>query len=99
MVAVRWLDLVDPTREEVLAALPVHVDPDVVEVLAAHPGDGREPRPIIEGHGAYAYVESLDTAYAEIEELEDSIDTWPASRVRARISDLRHDLLHSRRTV
>lgn len=163
--------MVDPTREEVLAALPVQVDPDVVEMLAAHPGDGREPRPVIEGHGAYAfgvlmaarplpeddrvsyqeidfvampgllvtvrktptsgapydvaglypaaeqdassgelvhrlvddvadtYLEALDAAYAEIEELEDSIDTWPASRVRTRISDLRHELLHSRRTV
>src|SRR3990172_7134516 len=47
--------MVDPTREEVLAALPVQVDPDVVEMLAAHPGDGREPRPVIEGHGAYAF--------------------------------------------
>lgn len=170
-MAARWLDLVDPTREEVLAALPVQVDPDVVEMLAAHPGDGREPRPVIEGHGAYVFgvlmaarplpqedrvayqeidlvampgllvtvrktpadgvpydaaglhpaaeqdastgelihrlvddvadthLEALDAAYAEIEELEDSIDVWPASRVRARISELRHELLHHRRTV
>ena len=170
-MAARWLDLVDPTREEVLAALPVQADPDVVEMLAAHPGDGREPRPVIEAHGAYVfgvllaaqpvldkdrvvyqevdlvalpellvtvrktpvsgapydvaglhpaaehdattgelvhrlvdgvgdtYLDALDAAYAEIEELEDSIDTWTASRVRMRISDLRHELLHSRRTV
>jgi len=170
-VAARWLDLVDPTHEEVLAALPAQVDPEVVELLAAHPGDGREPRPVLEGHGAYVfgvlmaarpvpeedrvsyqeidlvafpellvtvrktpaegspydaaglhpaadqdassgelvhrlvdgvadtYLEALDGAYAEIEELEDSIDTWPSSRVRGRISDLRHELLHSRRTV
>lgn len=170
-MAARWLDLVDPTREEVLAVLPAHVDPEVVELLAAHPGDGREPRPVIEGHGAYVfgvlmaarpspeedrvsyqevgfvaspdllvtvrktpfdgtpfdvagmhpaseqgastgalvhrlvddvadtYLVALDAAYAEIEELEDSIDVWPASRVRSRISDLRHELLHSRRTM
>lgn len=170
-MATRWLDLVDPTPDEVLAALPAHVDPEVIEVLAAHPGHGREPRPLIEGHGAYifgvlmaaqpfpeedrvsyqeidlvatprllvtvrktavdgipfdvaglqhaaeqdastgelvhrlvddvadTYVDALDTAYAEIEELEDSVDTWSASRVRARISDLRHELLHDRRTV
>jgi magnesium transporter len=54
-VATRWLDLVDPTREEVLGALPVHVDPDVVEMLAAPSGDLREPRPVIEGHGAYVF--------------------------------------------
>ncbi|MBA3433522.1 MAG: hypothetical protein H0U08_05470 [Actinobacteria bacterium] len=167
----RWLDLVDPTREELLAALPRQVDPEVVEALAAEVGDGREPRPLLEGHGAYVfgvlmaarpvpdenrisyqevdlvatpellvsvrktsrggppfdpaglhpaaeqgasagalvhrlvdevadtYFGSLDEVYAEIEELEDSIDTWPPSRVRERISDLRHELLHSRRTV
>ncbi|MGH3136796.1 MAG: magnesium transporter CorA family protein [Gaiellaceae bacterium] len=170
-MAARWLDLVDPTYDEVLGALPGHVDPEVIELLAAHPGDGRAPRPVIEGHGAYVfgvlmaakpvseedrivyqevdlvalpgllvtvrktpvdgspydvgglhpaaeqdastgelvhrlvddvadtYLEALDAAYAEIEELEDSIDTWPASRVRSRISGLRHEFLHSRRTV
>jgi magnesium transporter len=54
-VVVRWTDLVDPTREEVLAALPVHVDPEVVETLATPPSGGRDPRPVIEGHGAYVY--------------------------------------------
>ena len=170
-MAARWLDLVDPTPDEVLAALPVHVDPEVIEVLAAHPGHGREPRPLIEAHGAYifgvlmaarpfpeedrvsyqeidlvatpellvtvrktpgdgapievsglhhaaeqdastgelvhrlvddvaeTYLDALDAVYAEIEELEDSVDSWPASRVRARISDLRHELLQNRRTV
>jgi len=54
-VAARWLDLVDPTYDEVLGALPGHVDPEVIELLAAHPGDGRAPRPVIEGHGAYVF--------------------------------------------
>ena len=31
---VRWLDLVDPTRDELLATLPVPVDPEVIETLA-----------------------------------------------------------------
>jgi magnesium transporter len=170
-VSTRWLDLVDPTREELLSALPVHVDPEVVELLAARPSKGLEPRPLLEGHGAYvfgvlasayplpdenrvsyqevdlvatpellvtvrktppgdvpfdtaglhpaaeegapvgalvhrlvdevadSYLASLDAAYVEIEELEDSIDTWPTSRVRQRISELRHELLHGRRTA
>lgn len=170
-MAARWLDLVDPTSDEVLAVLPVHVDPEVVETLAARPAKGREPRPVIEGHGAYvfgvlmatrpvpqedrvsyqevdfiaspgllvtvrktpadgtpydpagvqpaatqaapvgelvyrlvddvadSYFGLLDAAYAEIEELEDEIDAWPASQVRSRISDLRHELLDGRRTV
>jgi Mg2+ and Co2+ transporter CorA len=171
-VSARWLDLVDPTREEVFATLPIQVDPEVVEALAAQPADGREPRPLLESHGAYvfgvllgarpvphedrvsyleidvvatpgvvvtvrktprdggepfdvsalhptaeqaegagelvyrlvdevaeSFLDSLDGAYAEIEELEDALDAWPPSRVRMRLSDLRHDLLHSRRTV
>jgi len=170
-VSARWLDLVDPTREELLASLPVQVDPEVVELLAARSGDGREPRPLLEGHGAYvfgvlaaahplpdedrvsylevglvattellvtvrktpprgvpfdpaglhpaaeegttvgalvhrlvddvadSYLAALDAAYVEIEELEDSIDIWPPSRVRERISELRHELLHGRKTA
>jgi magnesium transporter len=54
-VDVRWSDLVDPTREEVLAALPVQVDPEVVEILATLPSGGRDPRPMVEAHGAYVF--------------------------------------------
>jgi magnesium transporter len=170
-VSVRWTDLVDPSREELLAALPAHVDPEVVEALATPAGSGREPRPLLEGHGAYVfgvliaalplpeqdriayqeidlvatpqllvtvrktpaaglafdpsglrptseqggpagrlvhrlfdeiadtYLTSVDGVYTEIEELEDSIDAWPPSRVRDRISSLRHELLLARRNV
>lgn len=170
-MSARWLDLVDPSSEELLSSLPVHVDPEVVDALATRSTGGREPRPLIEGHGAYVfgvlmaalplpdddrvsyqeidlvatpellvtvrktppgavpfdvaglhpaveqgasvgellhrlvdgvadtYLESLDAAYAEIEELEDGLDTWPASRVRERVSELRHELLYTRRTV
>ena len=167
-MAARWIDLIDPTYDEIMGALPGQVDPEVVELLTARPEEGREPRPVIEGHGAYvfgvllaprplpeedrilyqeidlvalpellvtvrktpahgpphdvavlpeqdastgelvhrlvddvadSYLDALDAAYAEIEELEDAIDTWTASRVRTRISDLRHELLYTRRTV
>ena len=171
-MSARWLDLVDPTRDELLATLPVPVDPEVVEALAERSGSGREPRPLLESHGAYvfgvllgarpvphedrvefleidviatpsvlvtvrktpttggapfdvsalhpavestasagvllhrlvdevadSFVESLDATYAEIEELEDALDTWPPSRVRSRLSALRHEILLSRRTI
>jgi magnesium transporter len=171
-VDARWIDLVDPTREELLAGLPAHVDPEVVETLATRPGDSRQPRPLLEGHGAYVFgvfmavspgaeeselvyqeidlvatpgllatvrktpreggalfdlaglqsaseqgvpvgvlvqrvvdevaetfLTSVDAVYAEIEELEDSIETLSPTRVRERITALRHELLHSRRTV
>ncbi len=48
---------------------------------------------------ADSFLESIDAAYAEIDELEDGVDSWPPSRVRARVSDLRHELLHCRRTI
>lgn len=52
----RWIDLEDPTREEVLAALPMQVDPEVVEVLATPTSAGQhEPRPLLEAHGASVF--------------------------------------------
>jgi magnesium transporter len=161
--------MVDPTREDVLAALPVHVDPDVVETLAT-PSTHRDPRPLLEGHGSYVfgvlvamlplgdehqvshqeicvvatperlvtvrktplrgpaydasvleaaaadatvgglihrlvddvadtYLDLLDTIFAEIDALEDRIDEMRPSVVRLRLSELRHELLHRRRTV
>ena len=51
----RWHDLVDPTREELDSALPIGVDPEVIDALAAPAHRGREPRPLIEGHGSYVF--------------------------------------------
>jgi magnesium transporter len=45
------------------------------------------------------YLDLVDALNDEIDELEDGIDRWPSTQVRNRISDLRHDLLHVRRTV
>jgi magnesium transporter len=45
------------------------------------------------------FLDLVDALDDEIDELEDGIETWPAEQVRQRISDLRHDLLHVRRTV
>jgi magnesium transporter len=46
-----WLDLVDPTHDELLAAAPA-LDPSDIELLAAAPGDGRQSRPQLEGRGS-----------------------------------------------
>jgi magnesium transporter len=162
-----WLDLLDPTREQLLEALPVQVAPDVVDACLAEPAE--RPRPSLVGHGDYVfgvlvamvpaseedrvdslevdfiatpkrllvirktapdgkawapecleaakgvsvgelvhalvddvantYLDVVDAADAEIDELEDHIDDWPSARVRRRISALRHDLIHARRTV
>ena len=169
-MATRWLDFVDPSSEELHSTLPVHVDPAVVEALAAPPAEDREPRPVVEGHGAYVfgvlvamlpladhrvarqeigfvataqllvtvrksprdapayepsvllraaeagvpvgvlvqrliddvadtYLDLLDAIYGEIDSLEDRIDERSPSLTRVRLGELRHELLHRRRTV
>jgi magnesium transporter len=45
------------------------------------------------------FLDLVDALDDEIDELEDGIEQWPATQVRGRISELRHDLLHVRRTV
>ena len=55
----RWTDLVDPTHEELLAALPAGVDPDALNVLASAPDDVRT-RPLLEAHGGYVLGVFLD---------------------------------------
>jgi Mg2+ and Co2+ transporter CorA len=169
-VSARWIDLLDPTREELRAALPGGLDPGALEMLAAPAGD-EHTRPLLESHGAYvlgvfldarpvpdedriayrevdvvatpeliatirkspadgepwdpapletpsagaasagellfrlvddiaeSFLDVVDTADSEIDELEDHIDDWPSAQVRRRLRSLRHDLLHARRTV
>lgn len=48
---------------------------------------------------AERYLDLLDDVDAEIDELEDHVEEWPNEQTRARISRLRHDLLHVRRTL
>jgi magnesium transporter len=171
LVGARWIDLLDPTRDELLAALP-ELDPDDLESLAARSSAGLEPRPELESSGGYvigtfldalprhaehrtsyrevdvvatptrvvtvrktpvdgappwepaclhpavaadgsagellyrivddiaeSYLDVVDVAYAEIDELEDHIDDWPSRQVRRQVTALRHDLLHARRAV
>jgi magnesium transporter len=45
------------------------------------------------------FLDLVDALDDEIDELEDGIERWPAAQIRGRISGLRHDLLHVRRTV
>jgi magnesium transporter len=48
---------------------------------------------------AERYLDLVDDLDGEIDELEDSVETAPAEQVRSRLSELRHDLLHIRRTL
>jgi magnesium transporter len=45
------------------------------------------------------FLDLVDALNDEIDELEDGIERWSSVQIRARISQLRHDLLHVRRTL
>jgi magnesium transporter len=48
---------------------------------------------------AEQYLDLVDALDSEIDELEDLVEEQPAETTRQRISDLRHDMLHIRRTL
>ena len=48
---------------------------------------------------AERYLDLFDDVDDEIDELEEHVDQWSAEQIRVRLSELRHDLLHIRRTL
>jgi len=166
----QWIDLLDPTEDELRAAWHTELHPQAVETLLQPHTHADEPRPKIEGHGSYAFavflvpvvvkeedrifyqevdvlmthdevltvrktppdgrpidlsaltescaglpagmvvyqvvdevaegfLDMVDDVHEEVDELEDNVDTWDNATIRKRLSDLRHDLLHIRRTL
>ncbi len=53
--AARWIDLLDPSREELLAETPARLHPRAVERLLAQALVDQEPRPTLEPHGDYVF--------------------------------------------
>jgi magnesium transporter len=171
-MAAEWIDLLDPTPEEVRARAPRELEETAFELLTATPAHEDEPRPTLQGHGDYVfgvfllavaipdedrvyyqeigvvitheslltvrktppggrppydtsavreairpddsagmivyrlvddlaerYLDLVDDLDAEIDELEDKVEDQGAQLTRNRISSLRHDLLHIRRTL
>lgn len=171
-MAAKWIDLLDPSPEELRAAAPRELDDTAQARLLAPPEHEDEPRPTLVGHGDYVfgiflvavavpeedsvyyqeidlvlthdvlltvrktpprgkpacdvetvrqsakpddsagmlvyrlldeiaerYLDLVDTLDDEIDELEDRVETQPPEVTRGRISTLRHDLLHIRRTL
>jgi magnesium transporter len=167
-----WIDLLDPTAEELREKAPRDLEETALERLLAPPQHEDEPRPTLQGHGDYVfgvfliavavpaedsvyyqeidlvithdtlltvrktppegrpacdvavvkaaakpddsagllayrlldeiaerYLDLVDTLDEEIDELEDKVEEQAAGQTRARISALRHDLLHIRRTL
>jgi magnesium transporter len=166
-----WIDLIDPSPDEVRAKLPREVQESALDLLLAPPRHSDEPRPTLQAHGDYIfgvflvaiavanedrvfyqeidavvthdvlltvsktppgehpydprpvreschpddeagmmlyrlvddiaehYLDLVDALDDEIDELEDGVETAPAEVTRNRLSELRHDLLHIRRTL
>ena len=167
-----WIDLLDPTPDELRAQAPRELEETALERLLAPPEHEDEPRPTLLGHGDYVfgvlllavvnpaehgvyyqevdlvlthdtlltvrktpldgrpacdvepvrgaakpddspgmlayrlvdeiaerYLDLVDALDEEIDELEDRVEEQPAEQTRQRISSLRHDLLHIRRTL
>ena len=168
----RWIDLLDPTPEELSARVPTTIHSSAIEQLLAPAEHADEPRPKLESHGNYVfgvflvavalpeldevyyqevdlvltrdvlvtvrktpgggqppydaepakaacrpdeslgkivyrlvddiaerYLDLIDGLNEEIDGLEDHVEDWPPEQVRERLSLLRHDLLHIRRTL
>jgi magnesium transporter len=165
-----WVDLLDPTEEQLREAWPAELHPQAVDQLLQPHTHADEPRPKIESHGTYAlavfllpvvvaaedriyyrevdllithehvltvrktppdgtpidlsgmtelcrglpagmvayhvadevaegFLDMVDDVHEEVDELEDHVDDWSNDVIRKRLSDLRHDLLHIRRTL
>jgi magnesium transporter len=167
----KWVDLIDPTPDELREKLPQKVQESALERLVAPAVEDDEPRPTVQSHGNYVfgiflvavavpkedrvfyqevdviithdvlltvsktppgehpydprptreacrpddsagmmfyrlvddiaehYLDLVDALNEEIDELEDTVETSPAAMTRVRLSELRHDLLHIRRTL
>ena len=157
-MAATWIDLLDPSPEELRAKAPRELEETALERLLAPPEHEDEPRPTLQGHGDYVfgvfliavavpeedsvYYQEIDLvlthetlltvrktppggrpacdvavvqktekpedsagllAYRLLDEIAerylDLVDAQQAELTRARISTLRHDLLHIRRTL
>jgi magnesium transporter len=171
-MAAKWIDLLDPTAEELQKHAPQDLEESALELLVAKPEHDDEPRPTLQSHGRYVfgvflvasavleediicyqeidllitgdtivtvrktpadgrppydieevrstvrptdspgmiayriiddvaekYLDLVDDVDAEIDELEDKVERQSAAETRERISALRHDLLHIRRTL
>jgi len=167
----KWVDLLDPTEQELHAALPEGIHESALELVRAPAREKDEPRPRIEGQGHYVFgillasvavreedrvyyqevdfvltagelvtvrktpengepfdiervrrrvasgetpgmivyhlvdevvedlLDLIDALNEEVEELDDHIEDWSPEKIRRRVTDLRHDILHIRRTV
>ncbi len=83
---------------------PPEGEPFSCEAVKTLHGEGRIDAPGLVAYHlvddvAEAYLDLIDDLDDEIDELEEHVDDWADARIRSRISSLRHDLLHLRRSL
>jgi magnesium transporter len=54
-MAATWIDLLDPTHDELKAKSPRELEETAVELLLADPQHDDEPRPTLQSHGDYVF--------------------------------------------
>src|SRR6266568_5054077 len=54
-MAANWIDLVDPTREQLREQAPRELEESAFDLLLDRPKHEDEPRPTIQGHGDYVF--------------------------------------------
>ena len=54
-MAATWIDLLDPTPDELRAKAPRELEETAIERLLAAPAHEDEPRPTLQGHGEYVF--------------------------------------------
>jgi magnesium transporter len=76
-------------------------DPEPVRAVCDRKGDTSSGMVVyhLVDEIAERYLDLLDDVDGEIDELEEHVDEWPNERTRNRLTELRHDLLHLRRTL
>ena len=54
-MAAKWIDLLDPTAEELHNGAPCKLQESAIELLLAEPKHEDDPRPTLQGHGEYVF--------------------------------------------
>src|SRR4051794_7957558 len=54
-MAANWIDLLDPSADELRASVPRELEESALELLLATPQHEDEPRPTLRGHGDYVF--------------------------------------------
>jgi len=54
-MAANWIDLLDPSDDELRTQAPRTLEESALKLLLAEPQHEDEPRPTLQGHGAYVF--------------------------------------------